>query len=96
MIKIEYLDGTRDEIITEQMDKGLMLIEDARITEGNFLTFGTQEEHAERFGGSSPPPGRLTILENEINALKGELATAKIRLDAAERKVSTLEKATVK
>ena len=96
MIKIEYNNETRDKIIAEQIDRGLMLIEDARITEGNFLTFGTQEEHAERFGGSSPPPDRLTILENEINTLKGELATAKIRLDAAERKVSTLEKTTVK
>jgi len=96
MTKIQYTDDTRDKIIAEQTAQGLLLIEDARITEGNFLTFGTPEEHAERFGQAPQPPDRLAILEGEINALKGELATAKIRLDAAERKVSTLEKATVK
>lgn len=96
MTKIQYTDDTRDKIIAEQTAQGLLLIEDARLVTGNYLVFGTPEEHTERFRQAPQTPDRLTILEGEINALKGELATAKIRLDAAERKVSTLEKATVK
>lgn len=96
MIKLTYTDETRDSIIATQVANGLALMEDQCHFDGKFLIFGTSEEYDKKFPKAPQPPDRLAILEGEINALKGELATAKIRLDAAERKVSTLEKATVK
>ena len=90
MIKISYSD--RAEIIKisdEQKTKGFVLLEVQDHLDGNWLVFGTPEEHAEKF--SPRPVDEVPALKQEVATLKAQVATLTGKVGTVEDKVAIME-----
>ena len=89
MKKVEYSIKNKDGIVAEQNEAGLVLIEEQRHIDGNWLILGTPEEYAEKFPSS--PLDEVASLKKEVADLKSQMATLTGKVGTVEGKLSVLE-----